>query len=115
MQDVRVLSTPSGDRIDSAAPVSTPNHWLTRLFGCRHMKMNSPFTLNDDTYCTCMNCGARRHFNVKRSKMTGAYYFASASVLYDAPSPKQVVSVTQGEQTGALPQNQLTIPSPAKA
>jgi len=59
--------------------------------------MNNPFTLNDETYCTCINCGARRHFDVGRSKMTGAYYYAPPSALYDSPASKQVLSVTKGE------------------
>ena len=97
MRDVQLLLMLHRDRIDSSAPVSTPNHWLTRLFGCRHLKMNNPFTLNDETYCTCINCGARRHFDVGRSKMTGAYYYAPPSALYDSPASKQVLSVTKGE------------------
>ena len=70
-------------------PPAMPIHWLTHLFGCWHKEMNQPFTLNHDTYCTCMRCGARRHFNVERSKMTGSYYYAPPSVLYDPPAPKK--------------------------
>ena len=66
--------------------------------------MNNPFTLNNETYCTCMRCGARRHFNLGRSKMTGSYYYAPSSTLYDYPQPIQAFSVTEGEQTGAIPQ-----------
>ena len=71
------------NRIDLAAVISTPTRWLTRIFGCWHSRMNSPFTLNGETYRTCMRCGARRHFNPERSKMTGAYYYVLPSALYD--------------------------------
>jgi hypothetical protein len=35
-----------------------------------------------------MSCGARRLFNVGRGRMTGAYYYAPLSVLYEPPTPK---------------------------
>ena len=70
--------------IDPSSPTSTPNHWLARVFGCWHRrKMGAPFTLKNDTYCTCMGCGARRQFNPGRQKMTGHYYYPAATALYD--------------------------------
>jgi hypothetical protein len=45
--------------------------------------MSPPFTLGEETYRSCMRCGARRLFNVERGKMTGAYYYASLSSLYE--------------------------------
>jgi hypothetical protein len=94
MQAIQAQLKRYAGRIDSSAPISTPNHWLTRVFGCWHQKMNNPFTLNNETYCTCMRCGARRQFSVGRCKMTGSYYYAPPSALYDSPSPKQVFSIT---------------------
>ncbi len=76
-------------RIASFAPISMPIYRLMNIFRCRHAKMGSPFTRDNETYCTCMNCGARRQFNVKRGKMAGTFYYPSASVLYDPPLPKQ--------------------------
>jgi hypothetical protein len=35
-----------------------------------------------------MSCGARRLFNEGRGKMTGAYYYAPLSDLYESPPPK---------------------------
>jgi hypothetical protein len=64
------------------------NSWLTRIFGCRHRNMSSPFTGGEETYRSCMSCGARRVFNEGRSKMTGPYYYAPISVLYASPLPK---------------------------
>jgi hypothetical protein len=70
------------------------------IFGCWHQKMNYPFTLNDETYRTCLSCGARRQFNVERSKMTGPYYFPSPSALYNLPLPKAIVNAALVEQNG---------------
>jgi len=61
--------------------------WLTRLFGCWHKQMSPPFTRDSETYCSCMNCGARRQFNLGRGKMTGAYYFSPPSELYESRAP----------------------------
>ena len=73
---------------DSPLQAAIPNGWLTRLFGCRHRHMSSPFTGGEETYRSCMSCGARRLFNVGRGRMTGAYYYAPLSVLYEPPTPK---------------------------
>ena len=45
--------------------------------------MSPPFTGGDETYRTCMRCGARRLFDVERGRMTGAYYYAPLSSLYE--------------------------------
>lgn len=45
--------------------------------------MSPPFTWGEETYRSCIRCGARRLFNVERGKMTGAYYYASLSSLYE--------------------------------
>jgi len=52
---------------------------LSRLFGCWHREMSRPFTLGHESYRVCLSCGARRNFDLKRWKMTGAYYFDSAA------------------------------------
>jgi hypothetical protein len=75
-------------RTDAPSPTMIPNGWLTRLFGCRHRNMSPPFTGGEETYRSCMRCGARRAFNVGRGKMTGAYYYAPLSVLYEPTPPK---------------------------
>ena len=85
MQAIQVRLHRHVARPNSSELVSTPMRWLTRIFGCWHTKMNSPFTQNNETYRTCMRCGARRHFNLGRSKMTGAYYYALPSALYGSP------------------------------
>jgi hypothetical protein len=75
-------------RTDSRLQTAIPNSWLTRLFGCRHRNMSPPFTGGEETYRSCMSCGARRQFNVERGRMTGAYYYAPLSALYKPPTPK---------------------------
>jgi hypothetical protein len=73
------------DEARNDAPLGTPipNGWLTRLFGCRHRNMSPPFTGGEETYRSCMRCGARRLFDVERGRMTGAYYYAPLSSLYE--------------------------------
>jgi hypothetical protein len=90
MQAAKILTVQDEARPDSSLQPAIPNRWLTRLFGCKHRKMSPPFTRGQDTYCTCMNCGARRLFNAGRGKMTGAYYYAPLSVLYEPPLPKRL-------------------------
>lgn len=67
-------------------PISMPINRLMSIFRCRHGKMGSPFTRDNETYCTCLNCGARRQFNVERGKMTGSYYYPAPAALYDPHS-----------------------------
>jgi hypothetical protein len=59
---------------------------LMSIFRCQHGKMGPAFTRDNETYCTCMSCGARRQFNVERGKMVGAYYYPSPSALYESLS-----------------------------
>lgn len=97
MQAIQVRLSRYALRLDSSEPVSTPVRALTRIFGCWHGQMNSPFTRNHETYRTCMECGARRHFDLGLSKMTGAYYYALPSALYGSPSPAQFAGVVKGQ------------------
>ena len=50
--------------------------------------MSPPFTGGEDTYRSCMRCGARRQFNTERGKMTGVYYYAPLTSLYESRSRK---------------------------
>ena len=51
------------------------SNWLTRLFGCWHAEMSRPFTLDGESYRTCLDCGAHRKFDPARWEMVGAYYY----------------------------------------
>jgi hypothetical protein len=88
MKAIKNMAGQDGDRTASPLQTAIPNRWLTRLFGCRHRNMSPPFTRGEETYRSCMRCGARRLFSVERGKMTGAYYYAPLSSLYEPPTPK---------------------------
>lgn len=49
--------------------------WFTRVFGCWHKEMSRPFTDQGQTYRTCLDCGARRQFNLRRWEMQGDFYY----------------------------------------
>jgi hypothetical protein len=48
---------------------------IARLFGCRHKQISRPFSSQGQTYRTCLDCGARRQFNLRRWEMQGDFYF----------------------------------------
>ena len=54
--------------------VTSPS-WITKLFGCHHKEMSRPFSDRGQAYRSCVNCGARRQFNVERWEMQGDYYY----------------------------------------
>ena len=45
-----------------------------RLVGCRHLLMSRPFTVNDEPYRLCLQCGARRRFDKYGWIKLHAYY-----------------------------------------
>ncbi len=47
---------------------------LGRAFGCWHLEMSLPFTRGNETYRTCITCGARRRFDLDQWTMVGAFY-----------------------------------------
>ena len=59
--------------------------WITRLFGCRHKEMSRPFSIQGQTYRTCLDCGGRRQFNVGRWEMQGDFYYGIPTRKYLAP------------------------------
>ena len=54
--------------------------WFTRLFGCQHKEMSRPFTDQGQTYRTCIDCGARRQFNLRRWEMQGDFYYGLPTI-----------------------------------
>ena len=90
MQADKNIAAQAEGRTGGPLPTVIPNSWLTRLFGCRHRNMSPPFTGGEETYRSCMRCGARRLFSVERGRMTGAYYYAPLSSLYEPPTPEGV-------------------------
>ena len=56
---------------------------VKRVFGCWHLKLSLPFTRGDETYQTCISCGARRRFDLDQwTSMGGFYYPRGQSGLY---------------------------------
>lgn len=43
--------------------------------GCPHRDLSFPFTHDGQTYRSCLNCGARRSFNLVRFEQVGGFYF----------------------------------------
>ena len=48
---------------------------VKRVLGCWHLKMGRPFTRGDETYQTCIACGARRRFDLDRWTAVGGFYY----------------------------------------
>ncbi len=45
------------------------------LFGCWHEDLSRPFGVGRGSYRTCLNCGARRHFDPNTLVTSGSFYF----------------------------------------
>lgn len=45
------------------------------LFGCWHKRLTRPFTEENISYRSCLECGARKNFNTQSFKMSGPFYF----------------------------------------
>lgn len=46
-----------------------------RIFGCWHVNMSRPFSRENETYRTCVACGARRRFDLGQWEMVGSFYY----------------------------------------
>ena len=46
-----------------------------RIFGCWHVNMSRPFSRGNETYRTCVACGARRRFDLEQWEMVGSFYY----------------------------------------
>ncbi len=38
------------------------------LFGCSHSKLSRPFTLNDETYEVCLDCGKQIYYSAQEMR-----------------------------------------------
>lgn len=72
-------------QINASTKNNVISGWLTRIFGCRHKEMSRPFSLYGQAYRTCLDCGARRQFNVRRWEMQGDFYYRLPSTQYLRP------------------------------
>lgn len=45
------------------------------LFGCWHKQLTRPFTVGNDSYRACLDCGARKQFDTKILKTIGSFHY----------------------------------------
>jgi len=57
---------------------------VTRILGCWHMDMSRPVTRKGETYRVCLDCGARRRFDVRAWRTLGGFYHVSPDKTADA-------------------------------
>jgi hypothetical protein len=55
--------------------VSNIRRTTARILGCWHVNMSRPFSRGNETYRTCVACGARRRFDLKKWEMVGSFYY----------------------------------------
>lgn len=55
--------------------VSKVRRAMARIFGCWHINMSRPFSRGNETYGTCVACGARRRFDLEQWEMVGSFYY----------------------------------------
>ena len=67
----------TGMDLSAAMPdlVSKVRRATSRIFGCWHVHMSRPFSRGNETYRTCVTCGARRRFDLERWEMAGSFYY----------------------------------------
>lgn len=49
--------------------------FFSGLFGCWHPRLTRPITDKHSTYQTCVECGARRQFDIDSFKPSGSFYY----------------------------------------
>ena len=45
-----------------------------KLFGCRHKRISRPFTIGNNSYRSCLHCGARKQFDTRTLKTYGSFH-----------------------------------------
>jgi hypothetical protein len=74
------------------------------LFGCSHSRLSRPFTLNEETYEVCLDCGRQIYYSAQEMRPLTAWEVrrmkaaqaGEVKVMTMAPSRPQLVPV--GEQ-----------------
>ena len=62
--------------------VSKVHNAAARIFGCWHLNMSRPFSRGNESYRTCVACGARRRFDLERWEMVGSFYYPERNFGY---------------------------------
>ncbi len=83
----------TGRNSDTAWPNPLSGIWARvkyafwRIFGCWHRRLSMPFTIESQTYRVCIDCGARRAFDLTKWKACGPFYHpeSTPSSLYKTP------------------------------
>lgn len=48
---------------------------MGKLFGCWHREVSRPFTIGRDSYCACLQCGARKQFDAQTLQTFGSFHY----------------------------------------
>jgi hypothetical protein len=77
---------PAGTELSEVLPglVSKVRRATARVFGCWHLEMSRPFSRGNESYRTCVACGARRRFDLEQWEMVGSFYYPKRSLALDA-------------------------------
>lgn len=51
---------------------------VSSLLGCQHRRLTRPFGSGGSAYLSCIECGARKHFNTKTLETSRNFYSAPA-------------------------------------
>ncbi len=54
---------------------------FVKLFGCWHRELSRPFTIGRDSYCSCLQCGARKQFDAETLQTFGAFHYPPPVVV----------------------------------
>jgi hypothetical protein len=78
------IATPNIGQANASSVTTKINDFVARVFGCWHTEMSRPFSQQGHAYRVCLNCGARRQFNLRNWRMHGDLYYerATTSKLY---------------------------------
>ena len=48
--------------------------FVSRLLGCQHRRLTRPFGTGGTAYLSCLECGARKHFNPETLETSRSFY-----------------------------------------
>ena len=49
--------------------------FVGKIFGCWHKRLTRPMTNERTTYQACLDCGARKNFNIETFRSSGSFYY----------------------------------------
>jgi hypothetical protein len=60
---------------ESEDPIGEKIGFFGKLFGCWHKRLTRPVTRNRVTFRSCIDCGARRKFDMERFQTMGPFFY----------------------------------------